>query len=575
MVPEGRFSDVSSGGLLSCARRLHETVACWGANTEVETVPEGRFEALSTGFSHACGLRGDQTIVCWGHQLGESVQDIVDQTPAGRFKSVSAGSRHSCGLRVDETVVCWGSPNLSGEIDSPSGRFDALSVGGGHACGVREDGEVYCWGRNSRGEAQAPAGPFISVTAGDEHTCGLRQDGTIVCWGHETVARPPGVRSPYAQDRPDPAACRVFGTPSFVSAGFPRYRSAAPAAGTVRVAVLFMDFPDAVASDSTHDEIGEGLRYAERYLEEASYGALDLEFSALHRWLRSEHEFSHYLVETQLRDFDSEAARLADPEVDFSGYDILMTVLPSDHFSGGTAIGPVVTEEGVVGTSVRINAHRPMIRFGAGSTGPRDWRWVAAHELLHTLGLADLYRIDGALDLIEEPPGKLRFEAEFGIMGLSSYFLLDDDDPRMHTYFRGNDGEALAWSRWQLGWLNADQIHCVTEDATVALRPVARNPGSGTAMAAVPLTANEAIAIESRRSIGRDVARLLEEGVLVYTVNASVQTGHLPIKVVGVPDEGFPVLQVGESVTVRGYTITVVADDGETHTVSITRTGDG
>ena len=377
------------------------------------------------------------------------------------------------------------------------------------------------------------------MTAGDEHTCGLRTDGTIVCWGHETVARPPGVRSPYAHDRPDPAACRVFGTPSFVSAGFPRYRSAAPATGTVRVAVLFMDFPDAIASYSTRDEIGEGLRYAGRYLEEASYGALNLEFMPLHRWLRSEHEHTHYLVKNEMRNFDSEAARLADPDVDFSQYDILMTVLPGNHFGGATATGSVNTAEGAVAPTVRINTFLPGLYLevpeastpsaGAGTaaqaTEPGDWGWVAAHELLHALGLADLYRIDGALDLIEEPPGKLRFEAEFGIMGLSSYFLLDDDDPRMHTYFRGNDGEALAWSRWQLGWLNADQIHCVTEDATVALRPVARNPGSGTAMAAVPLTANEVIVIESRRSIGRDIARLLEEGVLVYTVNASVQTG--------------------------------------------------
>ena len=61
----------------------------------------------------------------------------------------------------------------------------------------------------------------------------------------------------------------------------------------------------------------------------------------------------------------------------------------------------------------------------------------------------------------------------------------------------------------------------------------------------------------------------------MYEVNASISTGRLPMKVVGVPDEGFPLLEVGESVTVRGYSISVVADDGDTHTVTITRTGDG
>ena len=126
-------------------------------------------------------------------------------------------------------------------------------------------------------------------------------------------------------------------------------------------------------------------------ISEASYGALDMEFVPLHRWLRSEHEHTHYLAEnrqslgdTRLRDFDSEAARLADPYVDFSEYDILMTVLPSQHFSGGTAIGSVETDEGVVASTVRINALSPLIRFnrvdrsrrlGLGR-GPR----VAAHS---------------------------------------------------------------------------------------------------------------------------------------------------------------------------------------------------
>ena len=35
--------------------------------------------------------------------------------------------------------------------------------------------------------------------------------------------------------------------------------------------------------------------------------------------------------------------------------------------------------------------------------------------------------------------------------------------------------------------------------------------------------------------------------------------------------DDFPVIGVGESVTLHGYTITVTADNGDTHTVSITR----
>lgn len=69
--------------------------------------------------------------------------------------------------------------------------------------------------------------------------------------------------------------------------------------------------------------------------------------------------------------------------------------------------------------------------------------------------------------------------------------------------------------------------------------------------------------------------RLITEGVLVYTVDALVPTGQLPLKVAGDSGNGhvddFPVLQAGESVTVRGYTVTVTADSGNTHTVKITK----
>ena len=66
---------------------------------------------------------------------------------------------------------------------------------------------------------------------------------------------------------------------------------------------------------------------------------------------------------------------------------------------------------------------------------------------------------------------------------------------------------------------------------------------------------------------------LLEEGVLVYTVDSRIDNGQLPIKIAGDTGnsqvDGFPTLQAGESVAVAGYTITVTDDDGDTHSVQI------
>ena len=602
-VPAGRFSEVTAGGALSCGLRIDGTVACWGSNAPVEGIPEGRLTSLTTGFSHACGLRSDEAIVCWEHQLVESNRDLLTTAPGGRFKSVSAGSWHSCGVRVDGTVVCWGE-NFSGEIDVPPGRFDAVSAGGQHSCGIREDGTVACWGRNDEGQTEAPAGTFAAVSAGDEHSCGLRTDNTVVCWGHATLARPPGVRSPYAEGRPDPAACRVFGRTYDVTAGFPLPEWAVRSNGTVRVSALFVDFQDAAAAHTVDAEAEQGLPHLERYLETVSYGRLDLDVMALPRWLRADGSYREYLYQTVLgqdglgTSISEAAIGLADPEWNFDGHDIAVVVMPSSHFGGGEALGSVRTSEGEVDT-VRVNT----LPFEE-AVAPHRWGKVAAHEVAHALGLLDLYPYDGRHQRPEPPEGRVWVDAEFGLMGLHAYFLADPQDPRLaHEWVHPNGfrstayrlhpaaREMLAWSRWQLGWISPDQMSCVTEhEATVQLSPVAQ-PGDGVAVAAVPLSLDRAIVVESRRKAGFDerldylapngartsFPALITEGVLVYTVDASLSSGDTPVKLPGDTGDGivddYPVLTPGDSVTVWGYTIAVVADDGDIHTVTITRTG--
>ena len=114
-------------------------------------------------------------------------------------------------------------------------------------------------------------------------------------------------------------------------------------------------------------------------------------------------------------------------------------------------------------------------------------------------------------------------------------------------------------------------------------------------MIAIPVSETEVIVIESRRKLGYDYGRehqwpdgakttfptLLDEGVLVYTVNASLGSGQLPLKVAGDPGHGHlensPILTEGQSVTIEGYTITVQTSayytDTITITITITKTG--
>ncbi len=404
--------------------------------------------------------------------------------------------------------------------------------------------------------------------------------------------------------------CRPAGT-NGTTAGFPLPDGATPAKGTARVAVLFVDFPDAQAAHTTEEEAALGLPWAEEFLERNSYRKLDVQFTPHHEWLRAPKSYQEYLGESVIGtygvatnsankdEFYQDALELIDRDFDFGNFHSFAIVLPSSHFSGGVAGGFIEAD----GTGLPGNVNNVFPREEPGEA--HDWGGIVAHEFAHNLGLLDMYPYDSDRhERPEAPSGEAWVNADFGLMGLDAYFLSAGDDRRRRVEWRFPNGasggswhltsfspqEMLAWSRWQLSWLNPRQAECITDDtATVTLAPIART-GGAVAMAAVPLNRHEVIVVESRRKIGYDrdetdtdlptgarvtKPKLIEQGVLVYTVDTLLGSGQLPVKIAGDNGNGqvddFPVLTLGESVTVRGWTITVTADDGDTHTVRIMR----
>ena len=102
-------------------------------------------------------------------------------------------------------------------------------------------------------------------------------------------------------------------------------------------------------------------------------------------------------------------------------------------------------------------------------------------------------------------------------------------------------------------------------------------------MVAIPISETQIIVVENRRGFGYDKG-LATGGVLVYTVDASVESGQLPIKVAGTAShpqaqvfpnliDDYPLLTQGQRVTVGDYTITVSSAATDTYTVTITKTG--
>ncbi|MCQ3814874.1 MAG: S-layer homology domain-containing protein [Acidimicrobiia bacterium] len=569
--PRGMVSEIAPGG--SCGLRPDKTVTCWGGEPENNVnVPSDEFSSLATNRDAAtCGIRVDMTVACWTLSVRP-----LEPPPVGQFSAITVNNNTACGLRTNRSVQCWHlywPDNLS----PPTGQFDTITSGAQHTCGLRTDATITCWGFNINDHSleHSPTGTFKSVSASGDHTCAIGNDNTITCWGTGAppMPMPDDVSTETVYDAPNPQECRPYGASLTVSAGFPRI-DVAPNLGTLRVAVLYVDFPDAVAEHSTEVESQQSLLHAERYLEAMSYGQLNVEFTPVHEWLRVRHPHQHYLTDPEMADtLNEEAVQLASDAIDITDHDTLLVVMPSTHFFGGTA-GGLTDVRGTVGLPYsHVNNLSPSdgdLSFFEVDT----WGHVAAHEIGHNLGLADLYDVSGEAR-VNEPPGNST-RAEWGLMGLDVWL-----SPAYKQI--ANPREMLAWSRWQLGWLQPSEIRCVTEpEATVRLAPVAQ-PNDGTAMAAIPISGRELVVIESRRRIGYDAVEiepgydlaLPPEGVLVYTVDTTIGSGDLPIKPANETREGFndelPFLTEGESTNIGGYQITLESDDGETHMVHIAR----
>lgn len=251
-----------------------------------------------------------------------------------------------------------------------------------------------------------------------------------------------------------------------------------------------------------------------------------------------------------LYDYMAEAVALADPQFDFSNIDAVIVVPPSSTTTMN--VSPAFVPNHPV-WGLEADGNVIMSGFARGTDWAGNDAEVIYHELGHTLGLVDAYGYGSGF------PDLHRFVGIFDPMG------------NLTPDAGGN--EMLAWHRWQLDWIDDDQIYCV-EDLAEPHDISAVAVEGGTDAVLVPVSDTKLVAIESRRKVGVD-APLAKEGALVYTIDSAVSSGYGPVEVVGTHGPGGPeadvLLGVGESATVDGVTVTVVAADGNGDTVMVSR----
>lgn len=238
------WKQVSAGDRHTCGIRTSGRLYCWGSDefgqlgdggtdtsqpTPVEVAGGGKWVQVSTGYLHTCAVRSTGALYCWGvDSSGQLGDGSASTTPVGApqlvagavtdWRSVSAGESHTCALRKVGRLYCWGT-DLNGQLGTGAARQDRavptqiagrrtdwkqLSAGPHHTCALRTAGRAFCWGFNGGGQLGTGSTTGISGTptevaggrtdwaaleAGSSHTCALRTSGRLFCWGDDSFGQ--------------------------------------------------------------------------------------------------------------------------------------------------------------------------------------------------------------------------------------------------------------------------------------------------------------------------------------------------------------------------------------------------
>ncbi|MFJ6697295.1 M6 family metalloprotease domain-containing protein [Streptomyces sp. NPDC091272] len=333
--------------------------------------------------------------------------------------------------------------------------------------------------------------------------------------GTPEPAGPPGSREA-AEAAVQP--CRISGAHGVqMSEGMPTAPGYTRSTGEVRALNLMIDFSDARGKGRALDRFQEFAPQTAAWFDTSSYGRLRyIPEAPVTSWLRMPLPFAEYGIERGAP-FEPGYQRLvqdivttADPKVDFSSYDLVNILMTPN--AGPSALDTVLSvtfsgnQEAPVADGVPL-ANTSFVYSrqddGSGSYAETGFR-VLPHENGHVFGLPDLYTTDGGA-------------------AVGHWDIMSED--------WGANNDLLGWHKWKLGWLDSHQIGCASlaGKTEFTLAPLSSRSDKRK-LAFVPVSEKTGYAVEVRTPGGNDDA-VCKPGVLVYRVDADVDTGNGPITV--------------------------------------------
>lgn len=281
--------------------------------------------------------------------------------------------------------------------------------------------------------------------------------------------------------------------------------------GALKAVMLFVDFPDAPAgtcapADQATHLLGNGQ--AQRLFYDQSYGTFNLTVDVMAHlgWRRLAQSSSRYNCHdfTSHRQYVTEAAALFSGEIDFSQYPFVLIVAPPTAAFPDSPAFNAAPGQGAASASGEI---RLAVTFGQDSY--RNSFINLVHEVSHLIGLPDLYPYGGSVDT-----------SRAGCWDIMS-------DIFHCTTF-------LGWHRHKNGWLAPQRTSYLSEspqERYLTLSPLSSRYGLSMVVLPIddPQCPGKVFVVELAQPLEGRTNQHPREGVLVYSVDSTVPTGHSPL----------------------------------------------
>jgi M6 family metalloprotease-like protein len=341
--------------------------------------------------------------------------------------------------------------------------------------------------------------------------------------------------------------------------------------GTLHAVVLFVDFPDAPATETAQSAFDTATSGVSQYYAAQSYGRLTLDFTPDLEWYRMSKPAGAYgfgrgqfTFEEQLA-YMQEAVNLANADVDFSKYQLVYVVATRN--AAAIDYSPAFDPNRDPAFALKADGN---LIYGGATIGSdiynAGWGWtVLAHETGHVFGMPDYY------DIPNFDPND--YQQQFHYAG---GWTIMSWNPT-HTEF-------FAWDKYREGWIDPSQIRCQDTAGSTTQQVTPQENAGGIKMIVAKMSPSTAVVAEVRAKSGAD-AGVCSSGVLVYTLDAHALSGQGPLQVQtphpGDPNDAGNVnqcsilwdapLQAGESWQGSGVEVDVLAANPDgSYTVRVT-----